>query len=68
MTIEAREILEAGDSLVARVVQRAVGRESGLEPAELEYFQVWTFRADKVIRLDVIRDRDEALRAAGFSE
>jgi ketosteroid isomerase-like protein len=67
VTIEAEEILDAGDSVVAKVVQRAVGRGSRIEPADLEYFQVWSFRGGKVIRLEVIRDRDEALKAAGLS-
>jgi ketosteroid isomerase-like protein len=68
VTIQAEEIFAVGDSVVARVVQRAIGKESGVEPAELEYFQVWSFRGGKVIRLDVIRDRDEALEAVGISE
>jgi ketosteroid isomerase-like protein len=68
VTIEAEEILGAGDSVVAKVVQRAVGRESGVEPAEFEYFQIWSFRGGKVIRLEVVRDREEALEAAGLSE
>src|SRR5688500_16218555 len=40
VTIEAEEILEAGDSVVAKVIQRAIGRKSGIEPAELDYFQI----------------------------
>jgi ketosteroid isomerase-like protein len=67
VTIEAEEIFAAGDSVVAKVVQRAIGKESGVEPTEFEYFQVWSFRGGMVIRLDVIRDRDEALKAVGLS-
>jgi ketosteroid isomerase-like protein len=67
VTIEAEEVFAAGDSVVARVVQRAIGRGSGAVPDEFEYFQVWTFRGGRVIRLDVIRDRDEALKVAGLS-
>jgi ketosteroid isomerase-like protein len=67
VTIKADRLTEAGDSVLAEVTQRAVGRESGATPAEWTYFQLWTFRADKVIRLDVIRDRDEAIAAAGLS-
>ena len=68
MTIEAEEIFDVGDSVVAKVVQRAIGRESGIEPAELEYFQIWSFRGGRVIRLEVIRDRSEAMKAVGISE
>jgi ketosteroid isomerase-like protein len=68
VTIEAEDLVDAGDSVVAAVVQRGIGKGSGAAPAEFRYFQVWTFRAGNVIRLDVLRDRAEALEAAGLSE
>jgi ketosteroid isomerase-like protein len=68
VTVEASELIEAGDSVVVKVIQRAVGKGSGVEPAEMEYFHVWTFRGGKVIRLDVIRSREAALEAAGISD
>jgi ketosteroid isomerase-like protein len=68
VTMEALEVLDAGNSVVARVIQRAIGRGSGIQPGQFGYFQVWTFRGGKVIRLDTIRDRDAALEAAGLSE
>jgi ketosteroid isomerase-like protein len=68
VTIEAEDLVDAGNSVVAAVVQRGIGKRSGAVPAEFRYFQVWTFRAGSVIRLDVIRDRAEALEAAGLSE
>src|SRR5919109_2904397 len=68
VTIEAEDLVGAGDSVVAAVVQRAVGKESGAAPADLHYFQVWSFRGAKVIRLEVFRDRADALKAAGLSE
>jgi ketosteroid isomerase-like protein len=67
VTIEAEDLVDAGDSVVATVVQRGAGRGSGAT-AELRYFQVWTFRAGRVIRLDVLRDRAAALEAAGVRE
>lgn len=66
ITMEAEELLPAGDSVVASIVQRATGDASGAA-TELRYFQLWTFRGDKVIRLENIRERDKALRAAGIS-
>lgn len=66
VTIEAEELVDAGDSIVAAVVQRAVGKESGAEPTEFRYFQVWSFRGDRVMRLEVVRDRDDALGAVGL--
>ena len=67
LTIEAKELIDVGDSVVANVVQRAVGKESGAVPAEIDYFQVWTFRGGRVIRIETIRERDAALRAVGLT-
>ena len=68
VTIEAEELIESGDSVAAKVVQRAVGKESGAVPTDFAYFQVWTFRGSKVIRLETIRDRETALDLIGLSE
>lgn len=66
-TMEAEEIIEAGDSVLVRVHQRGVGRTSGV-PAEMGYFTLWSFRGPKVIRIESFRERAEALEAAGLSE
>jgi len=66
VTMKAEELIEAGDSVLVHVIQRGVGDASGVE-TELRYFQLWTFRGGKVIRLESIRDRAEALEAAGLS-
>ena len=65
-TMEADELLAAGDSVVAGVHQRGVGRTSGI-PTEMRYFTVWSFRGRKVIHLESFRERAEALEAAGLS-
>ncbi len=67
ITIEAEEITDAGDTVVAAVYQRGVGIESGAR-TEFRYFQVWSFRGGKVIRFENFRERSEALDAAGLSE
>jgi ketosteroid isomerase-like protein len=67
ITIEAEEITDAGDSVVATVRQRGVGSESNAA-TEFRYFQVWSFRGSKVIRLENFRERAEALDATGLSE
>jgi ketosteroid isomerase-like protein len=67
ITIEAEDIAEAGDSVVTTVRQRGVGKESGAA-TELRYFQVWSFRGPKVIRIENFRERAEALVAAGLRE
>jgi ketosteroid isomerase-like protein len=63
--IEGREFVEAGDSVVVGVHQHAAGKGSGA-PVSMDYFQIWTFRGRKVIRLENVRERREALEAAGL--
>jgi ketosteroid isomerase-like protein len=67
LTIEADEIIAAGDSVLAEVVQSGAGSASGAA-TEFRYFQLWTFRGGKVIRIESIRERAEALAAAGLNE
>jgi ketosteroid isomerase-like protein len=67
LTIDAEEIIDAQNSVIAAVCQRGTGGGSGAV-TEFRYFQVWTFRGDKVIRLENVRERAEALAAAGLAE
>jgi ketosteroid isomerase-like protein len=67
LTMEAEELIEAGDTVVVGLVQRAEGDASGVA-TEFRYFQLWSFRGGKVIRLENIRDRTEALAAAGLAD
>jgi ketosteroid isomerase-like protein len=64
-TISGEEFLDAGDSVVVRVEQRASGPRSGV-PVRMSYFQVWTFRGGSVIRIESIMERRDALAAAGL--
>ena len=67
ITIQAEEVIDAGDSVVAAVLQCAVGGGSGAA-TEFRYFHVWSFRGRKVIRLENFRERAEALEAVGLRE
>ncbi len=67
VTIEAEDLVDGGDSVVAAVVQRGIGKGSGAS-TEFRYFQVWSFRGGKVIRIEILRDRSAAFDAAGISE
>ena len=67
LTIHAEEIIEVGERIVAAVCQRATGEESGI-PGELRYFQVWSFSGGKVVRIENVRDRAEALAVASVVE
>ena len=64
VTIAAEELTDGGDAVLAAVRQSGVGESSGVE-TELRYFQVWTFRAGKVVRLENFRDPAHARAAAG---
>jgi ketosteroid isomerase-like protein len=66
-TMEAKDIVAAGESVLVDVHQRAVGRTSGV-PTEVGYFTLWTFRGPKVIRIESFGERADALEAAGLSE
>ena len=63
LTIEAEEITAVGDRVVVALRQAGVGRSSGVA-TELRYFQVWSFRGDRVVRIENCRERDEAVEAA----
>jgi ketosteroid isomerase-like protein len=65
VAISGEEFLDAGDSVVVRVNQRATGPKSGATTA-IRYYQVWSFRGDSVIRIESIRERTDALAAAGL--
>jgi ketosteroid isomerase-like protein len=65
--MEATEIIDAGNKTVSAVVQRA--RPCGSEgEVESHWWQVVTFRADGVARLEMFSRRDQALEAAGLSD
>lgn len=66
-TMEAEEMVPAGDSVLVTVRQSGVGRTSGV-PAELRYFTLWTFRGRKVIRIESFRELARALEGAGLPE
>jgi ketosteroid isomerase-like protein len=65
--VEARELQAAGDIVVAEAVQRGEGKASGIQ-MEQEFFMLFTFRGSKIVRIESILERDEALEAAGLSE
>jgi ketosteroid isomerase-like protein len=64
VAIEPLEFVGAGDSIVVPVRQHATGTGSGA-PVEMRYTQVWTFRGERLLRLENFMDHEEALRAVG---
>ena len=67
ISIQAEEIIDGEDAVLAAVRQSGIGSESGAA-TEFRYFQVWSFRADRVVRLENFRDRAAARAAAGLTE
>jgi ketosteroid isomerase-like protein len=66
IAIEAEEITDAGEGVVAAVRQHGTGSGSGIE-TEIRYFQTWVFRGPKVVRLENSRERSKAFEAAGLA-
>ena len=67
LAIAGRSFQQAGDTVLVQVEQAGIGSGSGVR-ATLTYFQLWTFRGPKVVRLETILDEAEALEAAGLRE
>jgi ketosteroid isomerase-like protein len=65
--IEASELIDAGDQVVAVIRQRGRGAASGAD-VELEAAQLITVREGKAARIVTYLTRAEALEAAGLSE
>ncbi len=64
---EIRELVDAGDRVVAVIHETAMMRESGV-PLDRDIVQVWTIRDGRATFLRVFRTRAEALEAIGLSE
>jgi len=64
---EPQEFIEADEQVV--VIARLVGRgkSSGVEVTRT-WSYVWTLRGRKALRMEGYANRDEALRAVGFTE
>jgi ketosteroid isomerase-like protein len=65
--LDAKELIDAGSSVVAIFRERARGKGSGA-PFEETRAQVWSFSRGWIIRWEEFPDRAAALKAAGLSE
>ena len=65
--MEAVELLDLGDQVLARIYQRAVGAGSGA-PVESHHWYLHEVRNGKVVRLDMYATEAAAREAAGLSE
>jgi ketosteroid isomerase-like protein len=67
LTIEATNLRAVGDTVLAQIVQHGKGRASGIA-GDNRYFQLFTFRGQKIVRIESIMSEGEALEAVGLSE
>jgi ketosteroid isomerase-like protein len=66
-SFDYEEFIDAGDSVVTILSQHVRGRASGIELDWESYGQIWTVRNGKIVRVEFVRNRSEALEAAGLS-
>jgi uncharacterized protein len=65
-SVDAEELIPAGDAVVALIRWHGTGRGSGV-PLEAEGAHIWEIRDGKAVRWDIYRDRDRALADAGVA-
>ena len=61
------EFVDSGDCVVVTVRLRGRGRGSGIEIGAL-FYDVYTVRDGKIVRMDQFTERAEALEAVGLAE
>ena len=66
-TVEAKYLEAVGDTVLAHVVQHGKGKTSGIE-GTIPHFMLFTFRGNKIVRLETVMHKHEALKAVGLSE
>ncbi len=65
--VEAEELKEHGDQVLALIRVRGRGRASGVE-FDIRAATLWTFRVGRLIRGQVFPEREKGLEAAGLRE
>ena len=67
LEVTAEEFIDAGDRVLVTAYHRGRGRGSGVE-VDTRFYELYTLRDGKVVRVDEFTDRPEALKAAGLRE
>jgi ketosteroid isomerase-like protein len=62
--LEVRELIDAGDEVVAIVHQSGISKTTGLR-VDMDFAQLWTVEDGRQTYMRMYADPDEALRAAG---
>jgi ketosteroid isomerase-like protein len=61
------EFVDRGDHVIVTVRLRGRGRGSGVE-IDARFYDVYTLRDGKIVRMDQFTERSEALEAVGLAE
>jgi hypothetical protein len=67
LSISAESFEQAGDRVLVKVRQAGTARDTGL-PIGIDYFQVWSFRGDSVLRVESILRESRARKVAGLAD
>jgi ketosteroid isomerase-like protein len=67
LEVSAEEFIDAGDRVLVTAYHRGRGRTSGVE-VDGRFYEVYTLRDGKVVRVDEYVERAEALEAVGLPE
>jgi ketosteroid isomerase-like protein len=64
----AEEFIDAGESVVVRLWQGGRGKQSGVDVKMPPYWQVYRLGDGRALRVEIYRDRSEALKSVGLEE
>jgi ketosteroid isomerase-like protein len=67
LEVTGEEFIDAGDPVLVTAFHRGRGRASGVE-VETRFYELYTLRDRKVVRVDEFTDRPDAFEAAGLRE
>jgi ketosteroid isomerase-like protein len=67
LEVTAEEFIDAGDRVFLTAHHRGRGRGSGIE-VDARFYEVYSLRDGKIVRVDEYAERSEALEAAGLGE
>jgi ketosteroid isomerase-like protein len=67
LEVTVEEVIDAGDRVVVVARHRGHGRGSGID-IDARFFEVYTLRDAKIVRIEEFIERRLALEAAGLSE
>ena len=66
--VDLQEVEDLGGDQVYAVIRLVGTAESGGAPMDARFFDLFTLRDGRIVRLEEYTDRDQALEAAGLSE